>query len=136
MTAARAGETLGATWREITVDQWQIPGDRMKEGHEHSVPLTPEALALLGARGGPDELVFGKLDERAMRAFVKDHDCKVHGFRSTFMDWANETGQDANLAEMSLAHAIGSQVTRAYARSDLIERRRALMQAWSTFACH
>jgi integrase len=134
LTVARTGEALGATWREIVGDQWRIPGERMKAGKDHVVPLTPAAFALLGDRGKPEALVFGKLDDRAMRPFVKDRGCRVHGFRSTFMDWANEAGHDANLVELSLAHAVGSTVTRAYARSDLLERRRGLMEAWSTFA--
>lgn len=134
LTAARTGEVLGACWREIVGDVWTIPADRMKADVEHSVPLVPEALALLGARGADDALIFGALKDKAMRVFVKDRGCTVHGFRSTFADYCNEHGQDANLAEMSLAHTVGSPVARAYARSDLIVRRRALMQAWSAFA--
>jgi integrase len=134
LTAARTGETLGAVWGEIDGDVWTIPGDRMKAGAAHSVPLAPAAMALLGPRGADDALVFGTLNEKAMRPFVKDRGCTVHGFRSTFADWANEAGQDATLVELSLAHAVGSTVTRAYARSNLLERRRELLEAWATFA--
>lgn len=133
LTAGRAGETLGATWGEIVGDQWQIPGERMKARKAHVVPLTREALALLGHRRDDSDLLFGHLDERAMRVYVRDHGCKVHGFRSTFADWANEAGHDANLVEMALAHAVGSQVTRAYARSNLLERRRELLTSWAAY---
>jgi integrase len=132
LTAARAGETLGATWGEIEDNIWSLPGERMKARKAHVVPLTPEALALLGPRGEPDALLFGRLDERAMRGYAKGRG-SVHGFRSTFADWAGEAGHDATLIELSLAHAIGSTVTRAYTRSNLLERRRELMAAWASF---
>jgi integrase len=135
LTAARTSETLGATWREIVVNEWIIPAGRMKEGKQHAVPLTPEALELLGADGDDDDLIFGRLHESAMRAFVRDRGCKVHGFRSTFTDWAAEHGHPPELREMAIAHAVGDDDERAYRRTNMIGRRREMMQAWAAFAC-
>src|ERR1039458_5384566 len=136
LTAARAAETLGLTWSEIDLDRalWAIPGERMKAGKAHTVPLTAEALALLGPRGAEDEFVFGNLDGRAMRHFVKDHGYTVHGFRSTFTDWAAESGWDFELREIALAQAVSDATARAYNRSAQIDRRRSMMSAWSAFA--
>jgi integrase len=132
LTAARAGETLGATFGEIDTAKalWAIPGARMKKGKAHSVPLAPEALALLGPRGAPDARVFG-IDEKAMRRLVSGY--TVHGFRSSFTDWAAEAGFDFEQREIALAHAVGSQTARAYSRSAQVERRMAMMQAWAAF---
>jgi integrase len=82
---------------------WSI-GERMKEGKFHSSPLTDEALALLGPRGEPGELIFKSLTgialhDTAMRAYLKGRDCSVHGFRSTFTDWAAENGYPSELRE-------------------------------------
>jgi integrase len=135
LTAARTDETLGATWSEIKGDTWTIPGARMKEGKEHRVPLTPAALALLGERG--EGLVFGAMGGQAMLLLLKSKrpgmGMTVHGLRSSFRDWATDksgiVGAEG-LAEYALAHRIDD----AYARSDMFDRRRALMQAWADFA--
>lgn len=135
LTGARTGETLGARWSEIQGDLWVIPDARMKEGEEHQVPLTPEMLALLGKRGGNDDLIFGDLREDALRTLIKDRDCTVHGFRSTFTDWAAEQGYTSELREMAIAHAVGDETERSYRRTTLLPKRREMMQAWSAFAC-
>ena len=133
LTAARTEETLGATWGEIEGDTWTIPGSRMKEGKAHRVPLTTAALALLGERG--EGLLFGAMGGQAMLLLLKSKrpGMTVHGLRSTFRDWATDksgiVGAEG-LAEYALAHRIDD----AYARSDMFDRRRALMQAWADFA--
>ena len=138
LTAARASETRFATWSEIAGDVWSIAGERMKEGAPHVVPLTAEAIALLGQRGEPGELIFKSptgiaLHDTAMRAYVKDRGCTVHGFRSTFVDWAAEAGYPSELRELALAHATGDTVERAYRRSNMLDKRRPMMQAWAAF---
>lgn len=157
MTAARSGEVRGATWGEIDLNAalWIIPGARMKAGREHRVPLTKEAVALVEAmpkikgsdyvfaapRGGmlTDMALSacmrrinaaregGYLDARTGRAAVP------HGLRSTFRDWTAEQGYQRDMAEMALAHNVGTEVERAYRRSDMLERRRAMMAAWGRF---
>jgi integrase len=138
LTAARFGETRFATWSEIQGDVWVI-GERMKEGKPHSVPLTSEALALLGKRGQPDELIFKSptgvaLHNAALLVYVRARGYTVHGFRSTFTDWAAEHGYPSELRELALAHAVGDGVERAYRRTGLVDRRRPMMEAWTTFA--
>jgi integrase len=139
LCAARAGETCGAIWAEIAGDTWSIPGERMKEGVPHSVPLTAAALALLGPRGEPGELIFksptGKeLHDSYMRQYVKGKSCTVHGMRATFATWAAEHGYLQEHREAALAHATGDAVEAAYQRSTLIAARRPMMQSWSNFA--
>lgn len=142
LTAVRSGETLGGVWAEIEGDTWIISADRMKvEGREHRVPLTPEALALLGERQAPDVPLFankqGKpLHDHAMQERLKTlrTGCTVHGFRSTFKDWAMEAGYPSELSEMALAHTVGDATERAYRRTDMIEKRREMMAAWAKFA--
>ncbi len=148
LTAARTTETLDATWKEISeVDgqpTWIIPGMRMKAGKTHRVPLTPQMLALLGERRGDDDYLFrghlireNGLRAEALRLVMKSlgaNGYKVHGFRSSFRDWVGDaTDFDRVHAEWSLAHAVGSKLERDYARSDLLEKRRPLMEAWSEF---
>ena len=139
LCAARSGETRGATWSEIQGNVWSIAGDRMKEGVAHAVPLTDEALVLLGPRGQPDELIFkgptGKaLGGNALMDHVRDRGYSVHGFRSTFTDWAAENGYTSELRELALAHAVGDGVERAYRRTNMLDQRRPMMQAWAAFA--
>jgi integrase len=133
LTAARTGETLGATWSEIQGDDVWAIGTRMKEGIPHSVPLTAAALAVLPPRGGSSELIFGELYNDAMRIYVRDYGVSVHGFRSTFVDWAAEHGYSSELRETALAHAVGGTVQRAYMRTKLLEERRPMMEAWANF---
>ena len=139
LTAARASETFGARWSEIQGDVWAIGAERMKEGAPHSVPLAAEAIALLGERGRPDDLIFAassgkKLGGNAMMDFVRDRGATVHGFRSTFTDWAAEAGYPSELRELALAHAVGDGVERAYRRTGLVDQRRPMMQAFAAFA--
>jgi integrase len=145
LTAARSGETLGTTWDEMDLQNkvWKIPAARMKGGREHRVPLSAPALAvlerMLAVRDG--ELVFQGLKRgrplRNMSVFLKRmgrDDLAVHGFRSTFRDWAAErTSFSREVVEMALAHRVGTEVELAYRRSDLFERRRRLMDDWAKY---
>jgi integrase len=158
VTAARSGEIRGATWDEIDLNTklWTVSADRMKAGKEHRVPLTDEAVKLLegldrfegvpyvfpGVRGGQlsdaslsacmkriqAEKPDAYLDQRSGRPAVP------HGLRSTFRDWAAEhTTYPREMAEIALAHTVGSEVERAYRRGDMVEKRRAMMAAWGRF---
>jgi integrase len=149
LTATRTSETIGARWGEIDLAKkvWTIPSDRIKAGKEHRIPLSAPALAILKtlakARTSDktDDCVFpgGRqgqpLSNNAMLALLKRinrHDVTVHGFRSTFRDWAAEqTNYPRDVAEMALAHAIGDKVEAAYRRGDLIEKRTRLMAEWA-----
>jgi integrase len=149
LTAARTGEVLGARWSEIDLagKVWTVPGERMKAGKEHRVPLSERALAILEtlrpADDNGDAFVFagGKPDQPLSNmAFLmllrrmKCDDLTAHGFRSTFRDWAAErTNFPSPVVEMALAHTVGDKVEAAYRRSDLFERRRRLMQQWAMF---
>jgi integrase len=145
LTAGRSGEVLGARWSEINLADriWTIPADRMKAGKEHRVPLSEPTLQMLEAMAEirVDEHVFpgrnGSLSQTALRrvlASLGRTDISVHGFRSTFRDWAAEnTAYPREVAEMALAHAVGGQVEAAYRRGDLFEKRRALMRDWSLY---
>ncbi len=153
LTAARTGETIGATWAEIDMKAkaWTIPADRMKAGVQHTVPLSDRALLLLkrmksendgspwvfpGAREGKP------LSNMAMLELVRGTGTKdaagepitVHGFRSTFRQWcAEQTNYPRELAEHALAHRLPDKVEAAYQRSTMFEKRRALMRDWAAF---
>jgi integrase len=145
VTATRAGEALGARWEEIDLDDkvWVIPEGRMKTRKAHRVPLSDEAVAILelARHGHTTGLVFpgqkpGKtLSDASIRTLLRQvgpADADTHGWRSTFRDWAGEaTTHPREVAEMALAHTVGSKVERAYARSDLFDKRRALMDEWA-----
>lgn len=145
LTAARSGEVRGATWPEFDLDAgvWTVPGERMKAGKEHRVPLSPAALKLLSAlpRIEGTELVFpsptGKtLSDMTLTAVMRrmKADAVPHGFRSTFRDWASEfTNYPRDVAEMALAHAIGDKVEAAYRRGELMDKRRRMMNDWARF---
>ncbi|MDF0596749.1 tyrosine-type recombinase/integrase [Psychromarinibacter halotolerans] len=146
LTGSRTGEVLGMRWEEIDVDArlWTCPADRMKGGEEHRVPLTREMLAIIEPlRALSSEVVFegqkrykplSPMSMLMLLRRMKVEGVTVHGFRSTFRDWAAEAASaPREVAEMSLSHRIGSQVEQAYARSDLLEKRRALMERWSQF---
>lgn len=128
---------------------WTIPGDRMKRGKPHRVTLSVEALAILQAMRGLDPLLCfpspsrGKVGARPLSdmAFkllfnrMGASGFTTHGFRSAFRDWCSESAKaDPELAEAALSHATGNSVVRAYARSDLFDRRRDLMDAWARHA--
>jgi integrase len=145
LTACRTGEVIGARWDEIDNRLWTIPGDRMKAGKEHRVPLSDAALAILeamkeqrtgdyvfpgGAAGRPLSNMALLMTLRRM----KRDDLTAHGFRSTFSDWcAERTAYPAEVREMALAHAVGDKVEAAYRRGDLFEKRRKVMDDWAKF---
>ena len=146
LTAARSGEVRGALWEEIDEDAgvWRVPGSRTKTGRSHRVPLSRRALEVLDearqALGG-DPIFRAAWSRRrplatgAWRALLRrlSIEATVHGFRSSFRDWCGETGVPREVAEACLAHAICNQVEAAYARSDLLERRREVMEAWAEY---
>lgn len=145
LTAARTSETLQARWSEfdLTEATWTVPANRMKAGREHRVPISPAALKLLKALPSDAEHVFPGQNgtkplsnmamEMCLRRMGQDH-FTVHGFRSSFRDWAGEaTDFSREVAEMALAHQVGSAVERAYRRGDSFEKRRDLMTAWAEF---
>src|SRR5215469_9726466 len=148
LTAARSGEVVAARWDEIdmTAGTWTIPGERMKAGRDHRVPLSPAALAILErqAEFRENDFIFpGRVSGQPIRidAPMKPIEklglkgrVTAHGFRSAFRDWAAEqTSFAREIAEASLAHAIGDATERAYHRSDFIAKRRRLMEAWGRF---
>lgn len=146
LTASRTSEVLQARWEEFDFDEllWTIPAERMKAGEEHRVPLTPQMVAILEPlKALHSEVVFEgqkrhqPLSNMSMLMLLRRMDIEgvtVHGFRSTFRDWASErSGAAREIAELSLAHQIGSEVERAYARSDLLEKRRDLMEKWCEY---
>ena len=145
-TAARSGEARGATWQEIRLEarEWRIPASRMKGRVEHRVPLSQPAMDVLArARELKDDsgLVFpsptGKmLSDSTVSKLLRENGIAgvPHGFRSSFRDWADEnTNATWAAMEKSLAHTVGSDVVRSYARSDLLAQRRELMDAWAEF---
>lgn len=146
LTATRSGEIRGATWGEIDEANatWTIPGERMKAGKEHRVPLSPKVLEILRdlPRLADNPLVFpaprakGPLSDMTLTAVMRrmEVDAVPHGFRSTFRDWAAErTNYPREVAEMALAHTIGDKVEAAYRRGDLFEKRRRMMDDWARF---
>ncbi|MEM0991070.1 MAG: tyrosine-type recombinase/integrase [Pseudomonadota bacterium] len=146
LTGARTGEVLGMTWDELDLEErvWTCPAERMKAGEEHRVPLTDAMLAIIEPlRALESHVVFEgqkrhrPLSNMAMLMLLRRvgvEGVTVHGFRSTFRDWAAEVaGASREVAEMSLSHRIGSAVEQAYARSDLLDRRRNLMESWSNY---
>jgi integrase len=150
LTAARTGESLGATWDEIDLHNrvWTISPERMKAAKEHRVPLSSSAVTLLAAldadqRGGflfPGAKRGRPLSKMAMPTLLRrmgHGDVTIHGFRSTFRDWAAElTTFPREVVEMALAHSIPSAVEAAYRRGDLFEKRRRLMQTWADYCAN
>ncbi|MFK8253051.1 tyrosine-type recombinase/integrase [Ancylobacter terrae] len=150
LTAARSGEVMGATWGEFDLKAavWTVPAARMKAGREHRVPLCARAVVIVegmrtlrmtdddgafvfpGARSGkPLSVMAFEMQMRRMEC-----DFTVHGFRSSFRDWAGEeTHFPREVAEAALAHTVGNAVERAYRRGDALEKRRKLMVAWEAF---
>ncbi|HEX2528682.1 MAG TPA: integrase arm-type DNA-binding domain-containing protein [Geminicoccus sp.] len=144
LTAARSGEVRGMTWAEIdgNAAMWVVPAGRMKAHKEHRVPLTLAALALLPQRGEPGDLIFPGTKSRplsdmsltAVLRRMQRGDLTVHGFRSTFRDWAGEaTPHPREVIEAALAHRLKDKAEAAYARGDMLTKRRTLMQDWSEF---
>jgi len=149
LTAARSGETLGARWSEIDLEAavWTVPAERMKAGKVHTVPLSPRAVAILrevqplNKKGGADAPLFpashgGALSGMAMAMQLRRlvPGVTVHGFRSSFRDWAAEcTSFSHEVCEMALAHTIGNKAEAAYRRGALFMKRRKLMDAWANY---
>lgn len=148
LTAARSGEVRGARWSEFDLRKqiWTVPAERMKAGKAHRVPLTAEAIAIVSrlkplSNGVHDGIVFpgmkGKpLSDMSLSAVLRRmkipaSKASVHGFRSSFRDWAGEASTfPRELAEAALAHTVGDAVERAYRRGDALEKRRRMMEAW------
>jgi integrase len=145
LTATRTGEAIGARWDEINHAEkvWVVPATRMKAAQSHRVPLSAEAIAILEALPREGEFVFpgGKarrsLSNMAMTMVLRRMgrgEVTVHGFRSSFRDWAAErTNFPRDVAEMALAHRVGDKVEAAYRRGDLYRKRAQLMVAWARF---
>ena len=146
LTAARSGEVRLATWDEMDLDAgvWTIPAARMKAKRDHRVPLSGRALAILHdvpRLSDGTGLVFRSLRGKPLSTVTLSKSIKVlgiaavpHGFRSTFRDWAaEETNHPREVVEAALAHTVQNKVEAAYARSDLFERRRRLMDEWAAY---
>ncbi|RQM49334.1 site-specific integrase [Paraburkholderia bannensis] len=148
LTATRTNEVIGATWQEFDLNEgvWTIPAERMKMRKEHRVPLSIRAIALVKTQQEVkrDDYVFpGARDKKPLSNMamlqllerMKRNDITVHGFRSTFRDWAGETTHyPREVCEAALAHGIKDKAEAAYARGDLFAKRAALMQDWAAFA--
>jgi integrase len=145
LTCARTGEALGARWDEIDMAErlWVVPKERMKSKREHVVALSDDALAILAEMQTirtsdhvfPGQKEGTPLSNMALLMLMRrlgHGDLTVHGFRSTFRDWAAEkTNFPSEAAEIALAHQVGDKVERAYRRGDLLEKRRELATAWA-----
>ena len=153
LTAARTGEVIGARWEEVDLGEavWTVPGERMKAGREHRVPLSSAALAVLRRAAAlvldrkstssshvfPGRKAGTGLSNMALLALLrrmKRSDLTAHGFRSTFRDWCAEaTAYPREVAEAALAHTLRDKVEATYRRGDLFEKRRHLMAKWAVF---
>ena len=147
LTATRPGEVRFADWTEFDTDThvWHIPAERTKTGAAHRVPLSSPAQQILtqarNLTNNNHGLVFAStttgraVSDATYNKLLKDHniDATAHGFRSCFRSWCSDTAVPRDLAEMALGHTIQNPVERAYARSDMLERRRPLMQHWATY---
>lgn len=151
LTSARSGEVRGMKWNEIDWKNavWTIPAERMKAQIQHRVPLSERAIEILQNQQGRHELLVfpsprdqKELSDMALTSFLRRVNATsdtagrcatAHGFRSSFRDWCSELGYSRDLAERSLAHVVQNKVEAAYHRTDLLEQRRSLMDAWSQF---
>jgi integrase len=147
LTAARSGEILGMRWPEIDLDKkiWTVPANRMKAGRQHRVPLSPRAVTIVrqleklkaGDFVFPGQTRNKPLSNMAMEMVLRRmnvQDATVHGFRSSFRDWAgNVSSFPREVVETALAHVIGDKAEQAYRRSDALEKRRKLMDAWGAY---
>ena len=146
LTAARSGEVRGMRWREVDLEQklWTVPAGRMKSAKEHVVVLSDAAALLLGEPGDPDDLVFPSatragqpMSDMTLAAVLKRMgraEVTVHGFRSTFRDWAGETtAHPREVIEHALAHRLKDKTEAAYARGSLLAKRRHLMADWTHY---
>jgi len=149
LTAARNGESRHAAHSEISLPdkKWVLPAERMKGGREHRVPLSSEAMTILGEAKpfSTEEYLFpgqGRkskvISDQALLKLAKEFEptLTVHGFRSTFRDWcAEQTNYPREVAEAALAHSTQDQTEAAYQRGDLFEKRARLMEAWARYCC-
>lgn len=152
LTAARSGEVRHMTWSEVDlgVRIWSVPAERMKAKQSHRVPLSDRAVEILlqcEAKAAHPTLVFPSttgrvLSDMVLTSFLRRHNAPsdqsgrwatAHGFRSSFRDWASEHGYSRDLAERALAHTIKNAAEAAYHRTDLLEQRRSMMEAWAAF---
>ncbi|RUO22421.1 integrase [Aliidiomarina iranensis] len=148
LTASRSSEMRGALWSEIDMANkvWRIPAERMKAGKAHNVPLSDEALALLDSMPKESPYIFpsakgGQVTDATVGKVAKSmgYEVTVHGFRSTFKDWArqpteyNHDQYDDDLSELALAHVNNDSTRAAYARNELLNERRPMMQAWAQY---
>jgi len=148
LTAARSGKVRGMSWAEVDMDAslWTVPGDRMKAGRPHRVPLSARALEILSerrpAKPDPDALVFpgpsgvvsSDMVFAALLARMGQDAYTAHGFRSSFRDWVGEeTDHPRELAEAALAHRVGDETELAYRRGHALAKRRRLMGHWEGF---
>ncbi len=145
LTASRSGEVRNATWEEINTPQrtWSIPADRTKTGRPHRVPLSEAAVSVLDeahSHTGGQGLIFpsirGKVQSSdGLAKLLKENNinCVPHGFRTSFRNWCAETGIPREVAERALAHVIRNRAEAAYSRTDLLQRRRQLMEQWADY---
>lgn len=144
LTACRTAEAVLARWDEVDVEAriWTVPAERTKSGRPHRIPLSDPAIALLGRLPRINEYAFAgpyraHMSLAALRLLLRRMswtNATGHGFRSTFSTWARETTNfPREIIEAALAHTIGDAAERAYARTDMFERRRALMMQWSDY---
>jgi integrase len=147
LTAARTGSAIGARWDEIdeAAAVWRIPGERMKMGIPFDIPLSGAAMQVLATVKGlhpllvfpsptkPSQHISSAAMGVALRRFVAQDVAVPHGFRASFRTWAGDVGIDFELAEECLAHSKGNSVIKAYHRTTMIERRRAVMERWASY---
>ena len=145
LTATRAREARHARWDQVDFDKgmWTVPVEYMKMGKEHRIPLSKEALAIMKSIDetesgfifeSPGGKEFNENTANELAKSITEEIITAHGFRSTFRDWAAEhTEYPSEMIEMSLAHKVGSSVERAYLRTDMVEKRRKLMQDWADY---
>ena len=151
LTAARSGEIRGMRWAELDLDAaiWSIPAERMKAKQAHRIPLSKRAVEILTNQiGMHKELVFPSprdqvaLSDMVLTSFLRREKvasdtpgriATAHGFRSSFRDWCSEQGYARDLAERALAHSVANKVEAAYHRTDLLDQRRPMMNAWEAF---
>ena len=142
LNASRSGEVRGMEWAEVDGGIWTIPGDRIKAGVDHRIPLSKAAMAILDRMRAisTGTLVFpaprgGKMDSTIMSSALRAAgvEATLHGFRSSFRDWCSETGVQDRVAEAALAHAVEGKVQAAYLRTDGFEKRREVMEDWANY---
>lgn len=144
LTALRCGNVANAEWKEIDLKNrlWTIPADKMKTGLEFRIPLSSEAVKLIKSLPRSSNFLFPGLEDSplttasltAVKNRMSREDITVHGFRTTFRTWASDSAHaPREVSEAALAHVLENKVEASYARTDHLERRRELMEAWSDF---